>query len=197
MADANISTLLPQIQPDLPGCPAGMVLRELRRAANEFCRDTGAWTKELTAIHTVVDQTDYAVTLTESAYVLRVTGVEIDDEALTSDQYTFDNGTLTLLWAPTEAGLDIVITAVLVPDLTNDLLPSALLVEWGLAIAHLATANLKAQPTSATKPAPWFDPGGAQVAASRYHDLMIAAKSIAMFGRTTVGHAWANPRFPA
>ena len=58
---SKYSELLPDILPDVPGAPNGLVLRRIRDTAIEFCRETQIWQQELDFIKMRDGQVDYEI----------------------------------------------------------------------------------------------------------------------------------------
>lgn len=60
---ALISDLLPEVLVEASGCPNLLATRALRRAAREFCKQSGYWRAELTSTLTLEDATpEYSLT---------------------------------------------------------------------------------------------------------------------------------------
>lgn len=66
------SDILPQLLPDVPGCPDITAINALRNAAIEYCRFTRSWTRTLAPVALVDNQSVYAMTAPVDA---RVAGV--------------------------------------------------------------------------------------------------------------------------
>jgi len=58
----QLSEFLPEVVPQVPGCPVMVAKNAVRNAAITFCERTKAYRKELTAINLVASTKDYAYT---------------------------------------------------------------------------------------------------------------------------------------
>ena len=66
MAITLFSSFLPNVLSQVPGVPITVVDTQVRFAATEFCRYTGAWVEDLTPIASVKDQAEYSIVSNES-----------------------------------------------------------------------------------------------------------------------------------
>ena len=55
----ELREFLPDVLPQVPGCPDTMAEREIRDAAIRFCRDTYAWQEEIDQLQTKADREAY------------------------------------------------------------------------------------------------------------------------------------------
>ncbi len=75
---AALSVFRDEIAAEVPGCPGGLIDREVRYAVIEFCRKTDYWQADLDAITTVADQETYALTPPAESVVANVVRVRFD-----------------------------------------------------------------------------------------------------------------------
>jgi|GEM_PF-2156012 len=71
----KIDDLLPDLLPDVPGCPRATARDHLRRAAQQFARDTHAWEVELDRFTPSASYLDYRIRVPELARVVAITSV--------------------------------------------------------------------------------------------------------------------------
>ena len=140
-----LSTLLPSLVIELPGCTTTMITQQLHRFVREFCRETGVWHEDLSAITSVAEQEDYTLTSEyASAVIHRVSSVAVgwlnDNGNLDNDDWSVDlrDATLTIDPAPADDGEDIIPHVVYLPLMANTELPDWVMNEyedviiWGL-----------------------------------------------------------------
>lgn len=77
----NFEDLLPEVLPNVNGCPSFTATDHIRRAAREFCRRTHVWQAQLAPFDTVANTDGYALTLPTASSVVRLFRVDVGDES--------------------------------------------------------------------------------------------------------------------
>lgn len=80
------SDLIPQLVPELPGCPQGVLMQALRQAGRDFCRMTEAWQETVTEDVTK-DKTVYDIVPYGDGYIHRITDLRINGISQDTDRY--------------------------------------------------------------------------------------------------------------
>ena len=160
---AALSTLYPQLVPELTQCPTPILKQALEQASRDFCRDTSAWRADLTAIPTVADQAVYTLTSDEAEAVIHQV-LRCDVDTTEDWRYTVDRraGTIELDPAPQTTGDDIELEVVYQPLATVTALPDFLMDRYQHLLVYRVLSRLKSR-----RRTPWNDPDGA-----RYYELM-------------------------
>lgn len=158
-----LSTLYPQLVPELNQCPLPIITQALIQAARDLCRASSIWEEDLTAIASVADQADYTLVSDYAAAVIhQVMQVDVGDLEEWSYSVDLRTGVLTLDPAPGQAGDDIVATVVYQPLGAITELPDYVMSRYGQALVYRVLSRLKSRRNS-----PWVDMDG-----SRYYDMM-------------------------
>ena len=168
MSTTLYEAFLPEVMPDLPGCPEPMVINAIRNAAIEFCERSWAWRVDLDPIDAIANQAVYDLSPPNSSVVCHVIYVDFMGKQLfpaTPDQlndiwrgwrtvknvqptYFFlpDQRTIQLVAAPSAATVAAVnMTVALKPTRTSKGLETVVYEEYAEGIAHGAKARLNAQ----------------------------------------------------
>ncbi len=163
---AALSTLYPQLVPELPQVPTPILKQALEQAARDFCRDTSAWRDDLTPILTVADQAVYTLTSDEAEAVIHQV-LTCDVETTEDWRYTVDRraGTITLDPAPQTTGENIQLEVVYQPLPTVTTLPDFLMERYQHLLVYRVLARLKSR-----RRMPWNDPDGARYYERMYQD---------------------------
>ena len=180
----SYADLLFRMHAELPKCPRALQMEHIRNAVRHFCRQTGIWESELTAIDVVADQQEYdlSAAIPEDTEILRMVSVKIDGAERNLNYYDLTSGPM-LRWntnhIPSSASTGgLVITVTLMPLFEDDTLPDNLLTRWSEAITYYARHSLMAMPGE-----PWSRPDKAAYYLEKYQDDESSAK-----GETYMGH---------
>lgn len=169
---ASLASLIPLIALDVPGAPETVIRQACSLAAREFCKRTGAWRNELTAISIEADLADYEVDYElddddGEAEILAPCKVVLDGQELVEgDDYSYGNSTIHLVTTPTVAitdGLEVTLT--LRPIYGSDYIDDDLLTQNFEPLSYGARAMLLTQPKK-----PWSNPPLAAVYAARFEE---------------------------
>jgi|AntRauTorckE6833_2_1112554.scaffolds.fasta_scaffold03919_7 hypothetical protein len=136
----KITDLLPQVMPDVPGCPRATVVERLIQAARQFARDSLVWDVELDRLQVTAEQTSVDLFAPTDGEVEVITSAEIDEESVA---HRWDGETLTLPERH-RAGL-LIVRAALQPLLTATQLPAPL-ARWPEPIIDYARSRLLSMP---------------------------------------------------
>jgi len=167
----NLYDLLPRIQPYLRNCPQPVIEQQLRFAAQDFCRETGIWRKQLASIASVAAQEDYTLSLSEDAVIIRVHAVEVDGIPWDFTEVTEDGETLTLSPAPGSAGLDIDVWVSVLPRESCTDFPDWLIERWGAGLRKGVEYELKSMDDK-----PWTNKKEADKLFTQYERLKAKAR---------------------
>lgn len=199
MANALYSDLLNDILPSLAADPSDPVTEHaIRRAAIEFCANTGAW-KHITDPDSVTaGDPEYLLSIPQGADVLAVQNVAIGTETIVPKSLDWlnanfsgwrtDNGTpryftqvetTSLLLAPVPAsGMEgIVVTLTLIPSQASTGIPKWLFDKYMYDLADGAMAYLMMMPNK-----PWTDVQSGAFRRSRFETAMANANALAAQG---------------
>ena len=168
----NLYDLVPLLAPYVPGCPDALMKQNLRLAAQQFCRESGAWVEKLSPFDSEADEDEYTLTIPYEAYVREVLQVDVDDVEQQIEKVSSNGQTITLTYAPTEDDLDIEATVVFVPKQSCTELPDWLIDRWGHGILAGAKMLLKSMAEK-----PWTDMNGMQIAANEFLAAVADAKA--------------------
>lgn len=128
---------VPDILPDVPGCPDAMVEREVRRSAIAFCRDTLCWIERLDPITPEAGKLAYDLWLPREASLVQVYECAIGHKVALPDQIVFDV-------SPDDA---VIIDVALAPSINSETVPDHVAEQWYEAIASGAKYRLMEVPT--------------------------------------------------
>jgi len=172
----NIVDISPEIFPEVPGCPALAIKREVRSAAIEFCLRSKYWRADLTAINSVASQGEYTLTApTDSVFIESLavkhndillewtTERELDEDSSTWRTDTSNQASsviataenkIMLYPAPESSVAGVIkVKVVLKPSTTATTLPSELRDQYLDAITAGTKSRLMAMPGQA-----WSNP---------------------------------------
>jgi len=96
-----LSTWVNRVAPDVPGCPAPLIEREILETAREFCRDARVWSEQLAAIKILTGVDRYALT-SSNGRILGVKRARIDDTGADLVVDLDEDGYLWLDYKPAE-----------------------------------------------------------------------------------------------
>jgi len=161
---ATLESLLPLVEPQLPGCPRALILQQLRTAMRSFCRRTDLWRVWLDPIAIEADVTTYPLAAPDDAQASIDRVLRVDRQGETSSQrielgrdmwaFSPEESTLVLSWTPTTDQDSLLVKAVLLPLPTIQILPDWMAQRWGEAFAMGALREIK-------RMRPWLDRDGA------------------------------------
>lgn len=102
-----LSALAGDILLDAPGCPPGIVLRELKQAVRRFCKESLAWQETLNVISLTDNQPEYTLTHSNTdAQIHSVVWVKVNGTEKSPDEWELTSGMTKLRfrtgYAPTE-----------------------------------------------------------------------------------------------
>lgn len=207
---ADISDILPDVLPDLPGAEHDFVSRQALHAIREFCNVTLFYRVELDAIDIVVDDQDYTLPATSNYEVITATSVYYDGAKINpipeeemDDKSTFwrTSGSrhnyylnaaateILLTFKPTEAVTDgLVVIVALRPDLSSTVYPDSIEAEYLEGICH----GIKSRMMSMIKK-PWSNKKMARVHNRKWRNCMAGARFRAEKSNTRRNYS-VNPR---
>lgn len=162
----DIGLILPDVVTHTRECPEPLRLRQLQKAANDFCRRSYWWRQPKTLILTTVSGQDYYPTGMPDGIELAglhstwddqgceldvALGSDIDDQAPTTTSDTFkvkvwNLDSFVVTPAPCTTGLNVTGTVSFAPTQDSSSIPSFLFARWREAIADGAVAMLLEQP---------------------------------------------------
>lgn len=136
----NIADLLPEVMPDVPGCPRATAIERLVAAARQFARDSLVWDVEIDRIQVARDQGEVSLFSPTDGKVEAITSAEIDSKPVA---HRWDGENLTLS-EQHPAGL-LIVRAALMPLKTATTLPVPL-ARWPEPIVDYARSRLLSMP---------------------------------------------------
>lgn len=200
---AALASLLPDIQPDVAGCPAITIRHELLRAAQDFFRRSRAWRVRTAALAVAANQASVTIVLSagqepvraEEAYldgrhIFPATDADLsaansgDWQSATGTPRNFMQlmpGSVRLYPVPAAAATTgLVLEVSVAPADAATTIPDDLLIEHRNVLISGALASLFLQPKRS-----WSDP-----ALGAYHrDIFETAVSVANYKRARAGGA--------
>lgn len=208
-----ITSWLPRIQPQVPGCPNPVIKKYLIDVLRDFCEETQLWeNNELTAISLVADQADYALS-SLSGDIVAIDSAEIDEVPIKpitlfelNSQFhnwrhtttrrplnylqTASSSNITLVYTPSEALTDgLVVWVSLKPLETATTVEDFLWKEYRDAIANGTVGMLKM-----VDGMPWSDMQSGMIKYATYEAVRDTAKAKKIRGNTNqtnmVPHEW-------
>lgn len=167
----SLYTLDRYIVPDVGGVPDEMLKQAIRQVFADFCRETGAWTTDLT-ITTVADQATYTIPPVANGVVKAVIDADYEGMGIYVP-FTVSNDTksVTLIRTPSMSGNEIILKVIIYPTLTCDTSPSTIIDQYGYGIAAGVVAWLKGQAKK-----PWTDYESRPLWVERYDMAVSQAK---------------------
>lgn len=146
----TVFSLLPKMTPYITYWSENAQKAALCEALRDFCYQSESLVQDLDSITTVADQDSYSMTIPSYRILHRVKKVLQDDyEVPYTDWSVTESDELVFETAPTEAGLTVVVTAVLLP--TTDDIDDYFLSRWGNALRDGALFFLMSTPYSPGK----------------------------------------------
>lgn len=208
-----ITSWLPRIQPQVPGCPNPVIKKYLIDVLRDFCEETQLWeNNQLTAISLVADQADYALS-SLSGDIVAIDSAEIDEVPIRpitlfelnsqiqnwrhtttrrplSYLQTASSTNITLVYTPSEALTDgLVVWVSLKPLETATTVEDFLWDEYRDAIANGTVGMLKM-----VDGMPWSDMQSGMIKYATYEAARDTAKIKKIRGNTnqtnTIPHEW-------
>ena len=170
---ARLDVLLPQVLPQVDGCPASMARDALQFIACDFCNVTGVWTHDLTELVPAGEVRVCLHDIPRDTRLASVLTVVLDGTDLPRADFTVGVEELVLRHAPCR---DAVLAArvTLRPARYAESLPEYLVEAWGDILAFGALARLK---TMSGVNVTWKDMQGAQVNLTLYNEGIYAART--------------------
>jgi hypothetical protein len=195
----NLSTFLPDIYLEAPGCPESVALNALRHAMREFCERTRAWQEDLDDISVISGQPSYDIDVPVDAELVMVLSGRYDgsqfDKIYTPEEmdrvlvtWRSDTGTgvdyliqdwNTLYVSPIPTADDsepVSLRAALKPTLSATTCGD-ILDQWREGLSSGAIARLKMITGK-----PWSDPQGAVYHASQFETAKRRARVLVLNG---------------
>jgi len=160
---------LPEVMPNVPGCPEMLALNHIRHACREFCRMTTIWRVTLNAMNVTADEHSYPLPLPVGSDLVIPHYVEYDSSPLnplTEDQLDesvvdwrnadsstptnyliYSRGVIRLYVPPSENGTDILVVRVSVkPSLNATAVGEVVYNDWLEEVASGALSRLMRMP---------------------------------------------------
>lgn len=147
-----LSSLLPDLRLELPGCLDLTITRELRNACREFCEKTGCWEVVLDPVTVTEGEDTYSLTLPDDASLVSIQAVTRDGLLFTAYQYQLPDLNLVLDETPTAAAT-LSVTALLMPTRTAETVPDIIERDYWDGIRSLTLSRLMRQAG-----VPWGNP---------------------------------------
>jgi hypothetical protein len=153
----DLSTLLNDVMPDVPGAGKELVLHAIRRAARDFCNYSRIHRVTLASFNTVGGTAGYVLTppadteIVDAVKVkyagdkidpLMIESLPDDSDAGTPTCYALDQDDTLILEPPPSAVAAVLVTVALMPTMTATAIDDTLAADWGDAIAKGAKARL-------------------------------------------------------
>ena len=161
----SFEAFLPEVMPNVAGCPEMVAINAVRQACREFCTRTTIWRSTLAAIDSVLGQPTYSIVLASGSEVVLPLHVEYNDihlspttEEKLEDAYPTwrdaSNGTPTMylietkgtirLHVPPDSAITggISVRVALRPTMTADTVEDIVYTDWSERIADGALARL-------------------------------------------------------
>lgn len=190
---AQLADMLDGVRGVAYGAPDPILIRSLRRAAQELCRYSQAWRELLPTFRTRLGVTAYPLLAPDGAHVERIVWVKIDgrqaEAQMRPDELLLQRATDgrprrwaqapaeqdLLLWpAPDAEHVDLPVEAFAVLSLgpTGDTLPDGLVLEYGPGIVAWAKWDLLASAPEQ----PWHNPPASAPHRAFADEIFAAAK---------------------
>lgn len=169
----KLDSLLPQVLPQVDGCPVSMARDALQFIASDFCKVSGAWER---AVLELVPAGEIRVPLHDmprDARLASVLAATLAGTPLSRAEFSIGAGEIVLRGAPCRDA-ELAARVTLRPERLAGSLPEFILEEWGDIIAFGALAKLK---TMSGANVTWTDPQGAQVNLTLYNEGIYAART--------------------
>lgn len=174
----SFETFLPEVMPEVIGCPEQIVINAVRNATDEFCKATNIWKYTHDPMASIAGVAEYELDVPSHAQVASVLSVKQgdwmvegksedwlnsaihdwqDQESTSSAYYTFETPPVIRLvpYPSATVANDIRVRVSLRPTPNASKTDSALYNEWHEVIAHGALSRLKAMTDK-----PWTDLNG-------------------------------------
>ena len=120
-----LSSLVPDLRLELPGCIDLTITRELRQACREFCEKTGCWEVVLDPVSVTAGTDTYSLTLPEDASLISVVAVTREGLPFVGYQLQLPELELVLTEEPS-SDFELVLTVLLMPTRTATTIPDIL-----------------------------------------------------------------------
>lgn len=186
---ATVDSLLPRITVHAYSAPGNFIRQSIIESAREFCRESRYWREDLAAVDTVVDQTDYALTLPSDSEIVDINDLyystkrrllpktqrQLDNineqwRTQTGEPYYFqrvDNASVKLVYIPQEVIVDAIqANVILQPDLAATTIDDKILNDYDEAIIYGALYRILRVPGRA-----WSD-----LATANYYEGLFREK---------------------
>lgn len=191
----SIKEMLDEVSPDeVPGCPAALILKHIRKAAIKFCRDTQWFRATLDPITVVKGIAGYQLDdVPDDIRVSSILWLKIAGRELRPDEYDLmDSGLgVEVVHAP-ELTVRNTLEARVILEPVRDFqtLEKQLVTRWGETIGARALYTLKKLPGRK-----WSDPRGMLMDAQTYHNGLIDARNEAVRDRKNISLRSTTRRF--
>ena len=169
----KLDRLLPQVLPQVSGCPTSMAKDALQFIAGDFCKVAGVWAREVLEpvlageVRVPIDD------IPGDARIAQVEKVTLDGVPLSEIGFSVGTDEIVLAEVPRrDASLAARVT--LRPARQAECLPEDVLEEWGDIVAFGALARLKSMSGEHVS---WSDPQGAQINLTLYNEGIYAART--------------------
>lgn len=129
------AALDPLVVPYVSGAPLPVVHQVERQVFGDFCRQSEAW-RYTSVGETTADEAAVPFLAPEDTQLWRFVSATIDDVEQSVRKLTTDDTGLEFMTAPSESGLSVEVTVVLVPTLDCLMGPVGLLERYGHGIAQ-------------------------------------------------------------
>lgn len=168
----RLDSLLPQVLPQVDGCPASMARDALQFIASDFCKVAGVWERDLLEL-VPAGENRVPLHLPREARLASVLDTALEGARLSRESFAVGADEIVLRDAPCRDA-ELAARVTLRPARFASTVPEFLLEEWGDAMAFGALARLK---TMSGVNVTWTDPQGAQVNLTLYNEGIYAART--------------------
>lgn len=190
----NLESFFPYVLPEVIGCPDPTIRSAILMAANEFCRETLAWTEIQDPVALINGEPNYEIDMPSGSFAYTVRDVWLGNRRLspktmsalqdampqwatsTSNEPVYYNaaperGLIRVFPTPANAVGSLVIRAAYVPKLDATTLPDFLGQRYLDTLCSGAKSRLMLLPGQ-----PWSNPQGGVYHLQRFTDGIIAAR---------------------
>ena len=184
----RLDVLLPQLLPQVDGCPTSMARDALQFIAADFCKVSGVWAEDVLELVPAGESRVPLHDMPQEARLAHIQNVTLDGTPLSTTEYSVGVREIVLHSVPCR-DVELAARITLRPARFTGSLPAYLLEEWGDIIAFGALARLKTMSGSNVS---WTDMQGAQVNLTLYNEGIYAARTRAYRNSKGGGVLFAN-----
>ncbi len=184
----SLDRLLPQVLPQVAGCPVGMARDALQLIASDFCKQTGVWEYEALELVAAGECRVPLRDLPKDARPASVLRMTLDGAPVSQTAFSLGAGDIVLA-APLPRETELAALVTLRPARYAEKLPEHIVEEWGDILVFGALAKLK---TMSGANVLWSDPQGAQINLTLYNEGIPAARTRMYRNRKGGGVLFAN-----